>query len=163
MDWRLEDFEFQLLKDPCEPTVTALHLEKVVVSDRWNVFDTFVTVTSIIDVILTFTMDAAGNVGALAAARALRIVRVAKIIRGLEGKLPWFQPGQPVGVRSKARPIGPVRCCEISSKPPCHDLHPAPYLVLPGLGFGFLALNLFFFGAFESRNHFFKRPSFGLT
>jgi len=51
-----------------------------VVDWRWNVFDSFVTFTSIVDLVLTFSMDT-GNVGALGAARLLRIVRVAKIIR----------------------------------------------------------------------------------
>lgn len=51
-----------------------------VVDWRWNAFDLFITFTSIVDVVMTFTMDT-GNVGALGIARVLRIVRVAKIIR----------------------------------------------------------------------------------
>lgn len=51
-----------------------------VVDWRWNAFDLFITLASIVDVVMTFTMDT-GNVGALGIARVLRIVRVAKIIR----------------------------------------------------------------------------------
>ena len=60
-----------------------LHFPTRVFWARWNAFDLFITLASIVDVVMTFTMDT-GNVGALGIARVLRIVRVAKIIRCLE-------------------------------------------------------------------------------
>jgi len=51
-----------------------------VVDWRWNVFDVFVTVTSIVDLLISFLTEGT-DAGALGAARMLRMVRVAKIIR----------------------------------------------------------------------------------
>ncbi|CAJ1405574.1 unnamed protein product, partial [Effrenium voratum] len=48
---------------------------------RWNCFDLFVTLASIVDLLLTFALEPTSEVGALGAARMLRLIRVAKIIR----------------------------------------------------------------------------------
>mmetsp|Transcript_48039 Transcript_48039/g.112441 ORF Transcript_48039/g.112441 Transcript_48039/m.112441 type:complete len:513 (+) Transcript_48039:34-1572(+) len=51
-----------------------------VVDWRWNVFDIFVTLTSVVDLLFSFLLSGS-ETGALAAARMLRMIRVAKIIR----------------------------------------------------------------------------------
>lgn len=72
----------------CFAYVTELTLRVVgqgknffgVVDWRWNVFDIFVTLTSVVDLLFSFLLSGS-ETGALAAARMLRMIRVAKIIR----------------------------------------------------------------------------------